>query len=64
MSYNAGVYREQGALRLVVASGSELDIESGGELDVESGGALKLAGVAITATAGEINRAADVSAGW
>jgi hypothetical protein len=61
MSYNAGVYREQGSLRLVVQSGSQLDIESGGELDVESGGALKLAGVAITATADEINRAADMS---
>lgn len=37
-------------------------VKSGGELDIESGGGLKLAGVAIAATAAEINNAADVSA--
>lgn len=51
---NVNVYREQEGDKLVVASG--------GEIDVESGGSLKLAGTAITATAAEINAAADVSA--
>jgi hypothetical protein len=53
MSYQPKVYRKQGGNDLVVASG--------GTLDIESGGALELAGVAITATAAEINQAADVS---
>lgn len=53
-TYQDGVYRQQGADRLVVASG--------GELDIETGGALKLAGTAISATAAELNAAADASA--
>jgi hypothetical protein len=53
MSYNAKVYRKQG--------GNELVVASGGSIDIESGGALEIAGVAITATAAEINQAADVS---
>jgi len=61
MDYNVAIYTEQGGERQVVASGGSLDIESGGELDIESGGALKIAGTAVTATAEEINRAADVS---
>jgi hypothetical protein len=61
-SYLPQVYREQGGNRMVVKSSGQLDIESGGEIDVESGGSLKLAGTAISATATEINRAADVSA--
>ncbi len=36
-------------------------VASGGEVDVESGGSLKLAGTAISATAAEINKVADVS---
>jgi len=60
-SYNTLVYTEQGGSRQVVASGGSLDVESGGELDIESGGALKLAGTQITATAAEINAAADQS---
>lgn len=44
MSYEPKVYREQGASRLVVASGGSADVESGGEIDIESGGALKIAG--------------------
>lgn len=62
MSYNVLNYTEQGGARRVVASGGSLDVESGGELDIESGASLKLAGTAITATAAEINAAADVSA--
>lgn len=54
-SYTSGIYTEQGGNRQVVKSGASLDIESGGEIDVESGGALKLAGVALTATAAEVN---------
>jgi len=46
----------------VIGSGASLDVESGGEIDIESGGSLKLAGTAITATATEINAAADQSA--
>jgi hypothetical protein len=55
MSYQPKVYREQGAERMVVASGGSFDIESGGEIDIESGGSLKIAGTAVTAKAGEIN---------
>ena len=54
MSYQSKVYRKQG--------GDELIVASGGAIDVESGGSLKLAGTAITATAEEINNAADNSA--
>lgn len=61
VSYLPRIYREQGGLRQVVASGASLDIESGGEIDIESGGSLKLAGTAIASTAAELDRAADVS---
>lgn len=61
MTYQPKVYREQGGARQVVASGGSLDVESGGELDIESGASLKLAGTAVSATAAEINRVADVS---
>lgn len=47
MSYNTLVYHKQGGAELVVASG--------GSIDIESGGALEIAGVAITATAAELN---------
>ena len=47
-SYNTKVYVQQGGDRMVVASG--------GELDVESGGAFKIAGVAVTVGAAELNR--------
>lgn len=60
-SYGPKFYRQQGGDRAVVASGGSLDVESGGELDVESGGSLKIAGTAVTATAAELNRAADAS---
>lgn len=53
-SYTTGFYVKQG--------GNEAVVASGGSLDVESGGALKIGGVAITATAAEINNAVDVSA--
>lgn len=52
-TYSPKVYRQQGATRFVVASGGEIDIETGGEL--------KIAGTAVTATAAEINAAADAS---
>lgn len=51
---SAKVGIEQGAERIFV--------KSGGEIDVESGGSLKLAGTQVTATAAEINAVADVSA--
>jgi hypothetical protein len=51
--YNTKIQREMGGDSLVVASG--------GELDIESGGSFKLAGTAVTATATELNRAADTS---
>lgn len=41
---------------------SNLSLKSGYELDIESGASLKIAGTKITATADEINKAADVSA--
>lgn len=61
-TYQPKVYMQQGGDRQVVASGGSLDVESGGEIDIESGGSLKLAGVAIGATAAEINNACDISA--
>jgi hypothetical protein len=51
--YNTPNYTEQGGARTVV--GGSLDVASGGEIDIESGGALKIAGVAITATAADLN---------
>lgn len=59
--YNAINHMEQGGARQVIGSGGSLDVESGGEIDIESGGAMKIGGVAITATAAEIN-AVDLSA--
>jgi len=47
LSYQPKTYRKDGGNTSVVASG--------GVLDIESGGALKLAGVAITPTAAELN---------
>jgi hypothetical protein len=55
-TYQPKVYRQQGGDRQVVASGGSLDVESGGEIDIETGGALKLAGVSVTADAGELNK--------
>lgn len=52
--------QEQGGSRWSV--GGSLDILASGDLDIESGGALKLAGVTITASAVELNQAADNSA--
>lgn len=37
MTYQAKVYMEQGAKKLVVGSGGEVEIQSGGTLDVQSG---------------------------
>ena len=60
---NVKNYSEQGGARteiggvLDVVSGGALDVKSGGEIDIESGAALKLAGVALTATAAELNLA-------
>jgi hypothetical protein len=45
---------EQGAARIFV--------KSGGEIDIETGGALKIGGTQVSATAAEINSAADKSA--
>ena len=61
-SYQPKVYREQGGDRQVIASGGALDVESGGELDIESGGSFKLAGVAVTASAAELNKTDGLTA--
>lgn len=52
-TYQPKTYRTDGGDKHVIADG--------GEMDVESGGALKLAGAQVTATADEVNKAADVS---
>ena len=57
---NVSNYNEQGGSRTVI--GGSLDIVSGGDLDVETGATLEIAGVAITASAAELNQAADNSA--
>jgi hypothetical protein len=49
MSAQGLIRMEQGAARMLVASGGSFDVESGGELDIETGAALKLAGVDKTA---------------
>lgn len=54
-SYQPKVYRKQGGTELVIASGGKVAVESGGAMDIESGGAFKLAGTAVTATADELN---------
>lgn len=51
MTANVSNYIEQGGARTVI----------GGEIDIVSGGSLKIAGVAVSATAAELNRAMDVS---
>ena len=51
--------QEQGGGRWSV--GGSIDVLTGGDLDIESGGAFKLAGTTVSATAVELNRAADVS---
>lgn len=61
-TYQPKTYRKQGGDEFVVADGGKITVESGGEIDIESGGSLKLAGTAISATAAEINMAADISA--
>jgi len=53
MGFNTPNYREQGGARDVI--GGSIDVISGGELDIESGGALKIAGVAVAASAAELN---------
>ena len=54
-TYSPKTYREQGGDRFVVASGGSLDVEASGEIDIETSGSLKIAGVAITSTAAELN---------
>lgn len=46
-TYTPKVYRKQGGDAFIVASG--------GEIDIETGGALKIAGVAVSAGAAELN---------
>lgn len=62
-SYQPKVYHEQSGDRLVAASGGSIDVESGGEIDIESGGALKIAAVAVTASAAELNAVDGVTLG-
>ncbi len=51
--------QEQGGGRWSV--GGSIDVLTGGDLDMESGSTFKLAGVTVSATAAEINQAADSS---
>jgi len=53
--YQTPIYTEQGGARQVIGSGGSLDVASGGEMDIESGGTLKIGGVAVTATAAQLN---------
>jgi hypothetical protein len=53
--YASKTYTEPGGDRQVIGSGGSLDVESGGELDIEAGGAFKIAGVAVTPSAPELN---------
>lgn len=52
-NYTSGIYKDNNGDRMVVSSGAAINIEDGG--------ALQLAGTSISASADEINRAADVS---
>jgi len=61
--YNTKVYMKQGGAEQVVGSGGKVTVQSGGIVDVESGGSLKIAGTAITATAAEINKLDNATAG-
>lgn len=61
-SYNARVRLEQDGKRLACGSSGSIDIESGGELDIESGGAFKIAGVAVSASAAELNKTDGLTA--
>jgi len=54
-SYQPAVYRKQGGNEQVIASGGKVTLESGSILDFESGSALKIAGVAVSSTAAELN---------
>jgi hypothetical protein len=49
--YNAKVYIEQGAAKMVVASGGEIEVRSGGTLDVQSGATLSAGTIDRTALA-------------
>lgn len=60
--YQTPIYTEQGGARQGVGSGGSLDIESGGEMDIESGATLKIGGVAVTATAAQLNAIATMEA--
>ena len=53
-TYQSKTYKKDGGDTHVIASG--------GELDIESGGALKLAGVAISPSAAEINKCDGIAA--
>ena len=62
MTYQPKTYRKQGGDEFVVASGGKVTVESGGDIDIESGGSLKLAGVAVSASAAELNKMDGVTA--
>lgn len=59
---NTANYMEQGGATWHIGNGGDLQVDSGGTIDVESGGTLEIAGTAVTATATELNQAADSSA--
>jgi hypothetical protein len=50
MSYQPLVYREQGAAKLVVASGGEIDVKTGGKILADGTQAAFVADVATTGT--------------
>jgi hypothetical protein len=61
MSYEPKVHREHGGAKQVVASGGEFEVQSGGTVDLQAGsildivGTWKIGGVAVTATAANLN---------
>ncbi len=60
---NARVGKDQGAARMYIASGGQMDVESGGFIDIQSGGALKIAGTTMSSTATELNYIHSVTPG-
>ena len=60
-SYQPKVHRRQGGDELVVAADGAITVESSGQIDFEAGAELKLAGVALTPTAAELNLAGNAA---
>jgi hypothetical protein len=61
-TYQPKVYRKIGGEEQVIADGGKQTVESGGIVDFESGSYLKIAGVAVTPSAAELNALAGATA--